>query len=91
MIVELGVRNIPFQRQVPFPVRYRGVHVADSRIDLLVAEQLVVELKTVEELRPIHTAQVLSYLRAGEFQLGLLLNFNVYSLRQGLRRIVWSG
>ena len=65
--------------------------VAESRLDLLVAELLVVELKAVDELRLIHMAQVLSYLRTGEFQLGLLFNFNVYSLRQGIRRVVWSG
>ena len=73
-----------------FPVYYKRVLVAESRLDLLVAEQLVVELKAVEELRPLHTAQVLSYLRTGEFQLGLLFNFNVYLLRQAIRRVVWS-
>jgi len=91
MLVELTERRIPFQRQVTFPVYYKRVLVAESRLDLLVAEQLVVELKAVEELRPLHMAQVLSYLRTGEFQLGLLFNFNVYSLRQAIRRIVWSG
>ena len=91
MAIELAERGIPFQRQLTFPVYYKRVLVAESRLDLLVAELLVVELKAVEELRPIHTAQVLSYLRTGEFQLGLLFNVNVYSLRQGIRRVVWSG
>ncbi|HEX5064417.1 MAG TPA: GxxExxY protein [Kofleriaceae bacterium] len=91
MTIELTARRIPFQRQVTFPIYYKDVLVAESRLDLLVAEQLVVELKAVEELRPIHTAQVLSYLRTGEFQLGLLFNFNVYSLRQAIQRIVWTG
>ena len=91
MAIELAERRIPFQRQLTFPVYYKRVLVAESRLDLVVAELLVVELKAVEELRPIHTAQVLSYLRTGEFQLGLLFNFNVYSLRQGIRRVVWSG
>ena len=89
--VELNLRSIPFRRQVIFPVLYKGIQVAESRLDLLVADELVVELKAIDEFRPIHHAQVLSYLRAGEFQLGLLFNFNVYSLRQGMRRIVWSG
>ena len=89
--VELNLLSIPFRRQVIFPVNYKGIQVAESRLDLLVAYELVVELKAIDELRPIHHAQVLSYLRAGEFQLGLLFNFNVYSLRQGMRRIVWSG
>ena len=91
MAIELAERRIPFQRQVTFPVYYKRVLVAESRLDLLVDELLVVELKAVEELRPIHMAQVVSYLRTGEFQLGLLFNFNVYSLRQGIRRVVWPG
>ena len=90
MAIELAERRIPFQRQLTFPVYYKRVLVTESRLDLLVGELLVVELKAVEDLRPLHTAQVLSYLRTGEFQLGLLFNFNVYSLRQGIRRVVWS-
>jgi GxxExxY protein len=91
MALELAARQIPFKRQVVFPVLYKEILVAESRLDLLVADELVVELKAVEELRPIHHAQVVSYLRAGAFQLGLLFNFNVYALREGMRRIVWSG
>jgi GxxExxY protein len=91
MAIELTARRIPFRRQVVYPVIYNERIIAESRLDLLVADELVVELKAVEELRPIHHAQVVSYLRAGEFQLGLLFNFNVYALRQGMRRIIWSG
>jgi GxxExxY protein len=91
LVRELSARNIPYQQQLVLPIYYKGALVAESKLDLLVAEVLVVELKAVEELRPVHAAQVLSYLRAGAFQLGLLLNFNVYALRQGIRRIVFSG
>ncbi|HEY5926959.1 MAG TPA: GxxExxY protein [Kofleriaceae bacterium] len=88
---ELRTRRIQFEQQVSLPVYYKGAVVAEARLDLLVAEVLVVELKAVEELRPVHVAQVLSYLRAGAFQLGLLFNFNVYSLSRGIRRVISSG
>lgn len=91
LVLELTTRGFSFRRQPVFPVLYKGVQIGEARLDLLVEDELVVELKAVEELRPLHRAQVLSYLRTGEFQLGLLFNFNVYSLRQGIRRIVWSG
>jgi GxxExxY protein len=89
--IELGLRRVSFQRQVTLPVEYKGNVIAESRIDLLVEESLVLELKAVEDLRAIHWAQVMSSLRAGEFQLGLLINFNVSLLRDGIRRIVWTG
>jgi GxxExxY protein len=88
LCIELGLRGIGYDQQLRYPVHYKGILVAESQLDLLVEGELVVELKAVEELRPIHTAQVLSYLRAGGFQLGLLFNFNVYSLRQGTRRVI---
>ena len=88
LVVELGLRGIPFRRQVPIPVRYKGLSVAEARLDLVVGAQLVVELKAVAALLPIHMAQLLSYLKAGSFQLGLLINFNVMTLRQGLRRVI---
>ena len=91
MALELKLRGIPFERQATIPVYYKGLLLTESRLDLLVAGELVVELKAVDDLRPIHIAQVLSYLRAGAFQLGLLFNFNVYTLKQGMRRIISSG
>src|SRR5690606_24207901 len=84
LVLELTTRGFSFRRQPVFPVLYKGVQIGEARLDLLVEDELVVELKAVEELRPLHRAQVLSYLRTGEFQLGLLFNFNVYSLRQGI-------
>lgn len=91
MSVELALRGIPFHRQITFPVHYKDREIARSKLDFLVDEQLVLELKAVEDLRPIHIAQTLSYLRAGEFQLGLLINFHVMRLRDGIRRVVWTG
>ena len=90
-VMELQARAIPFQRQVRFPVLYKDAIVGESQLDLLIDERLVVELKAVEELRPVHGQQLFSYLRTGEFQLGLLINFNVPVLLRGVRRMVWSG
>jgi GxxExxY protein len=72
-------------------VRYKGRPVGESRLDLLVDKRLVVELKATDALAPIHIAQVLSYLRATDFHLALLVNFNVPRLRDGgIRRVVRS-
>jgi len=70
------------------PLEYKGQLVGECVLDLLVAARLVVELKVVESLARIHTAQVVSYLRASGCSLGLLFNFNVPALRQGMRRVV---
>jgi GxxExxY protein len=91
LAVELKLRNVHVEQQVPIPIVYKGRRVSEARLDLLVGGDLVVELKAVDALLPIHTAQVMSYLRAGSFQLGLLINFNVTLLRDGVRRIVFSG
>ena len=88
--VELSRRAIPFERQVSLSVKYKGFSVGEGRVDLLVGGELVVELKSVEQLAAVHVAQVLSYLRAFERPLGLLLTFNVRLLRNGIRRVVLS-
>jgi len=86
---ELSQMGIPFQRQVPLPVAYRGVRLdAGYRLDLLVSEELVVEIKAVDALLPLHQAQLLTYLRLSGLKRGLLLHFNVTSLRQGIKRMV---
>lgn len=87
LCVELAQRRIPFARQVTFGVEYKGIQVSLTRLDLVVAEALVVELKAVESINPIHVAQVLSYLRAARLGVGLLINFNVPRLRDGIRRV----
>jgi len=86
--IELEKRKIAFQRQVGIDVQYKGVRIGESRLDLLVGNQLVVELKAVDALLPIHKAQVLSYLKAANKPLGLLINFKVGVLRDGVQRIV---
>jgi GxxExxY protein len=90
LAVELKRRSIPFERQVAFHVTYMDHPVGDGRVDLLVGGQLIVELKVVETLAPIHVAQVVSYLRAFNRRLGLLITFNVKLLRTGIRRVVFS-
>lgn len=88
MAVEFTHRGIAFERQVPVEVQYKGVNVGQGRIDLLVAGAVILELKTVERLAPIHQAQVIAYLKATGLQLGLLINFNTDVLKDGIRRIV---
>jgi GxxExxY protein len=86
---EFDLRHIPYEQQAPIGVTYKQVLVGQSRLDFLVGECLVVELKAVEGLSPIHQAQVISYLKATGLNLGLLINFNVTMLKSGLRRVVY--
>ena len=88
--LELDRRGVPFERQVPVAVQYKGALVGEARADLRVGGCLIVELKSVERLAPIHVAQVISYLKAFECQLGLLITFNVPLLRTGVRRVILS-
>ena len=86
---ELELRSIPFDRQAALPVRYKGVLLdAGYRMDIVVDQQVIVEIKAVEVLLPIHKAQLLSYLRLADKRVGLLINFNVPLLKQGLQRMV---
>lgn len=86
---ELSRRRLHVQSQICIPIRYHTMSVASGyRIDLLVNETVVVELKAIESILPVHRAQLLSYLRLGRFQLGYLLNFNVARMRDGIIRIV---
>ena len=86
---ELSTRNVPFQRQCALPVVYRGVRVdAGLRIDVLVDEAVVVELKSVDRMVPVYEAQMLTYLKLTGCRLGLLINFNVPKLKDGIRRLV---
>ena len=88
--VELAERHIPYRRQQAISVNYKGKSVGEGKLDLLVADKLVVELKAVEALLPVHKAQVISYLKATKFHLGVLINFNVSVLRDGIQRIIYS-
>ena len=86
---ELDLRSIPFQRQYQLPVNYKGMTLdCGYRLDLLVADQVVVEIKAVESLLPIHQAQLLTYLKLGGWKVGLLMNFNVPVLKRGIKRVV---
>ena len=84
LCVELELREIPFERQRPIGVDYKGHSVGQGRLDLLVGDRLLIELKAVDRLAPIHNAQVMSYLKATKLHLGLLINFDVPL------RIIWS-
>jgi len=86
--IELADRGISFESEKAVPVRYKDRLLCYQRIDLFVDSRLVVELKSVEELHPVHVAQVVSYVRLTGSRLGLLVNFNVPLLKQGIRRIV---
>ena len=89
MCVGLRLRGIPFAKQVTVPVSYKGYVVGDSRLDLLVGAGVIVELKAVEALAPIYTAQLLTYLKITGYRLGLLINFNVPILKQGgIKRLI---
>jgi len=86
---ELAERDLAVEKQKAMPVTYKGVKLdCGYRLDLLVEGQVVVELKTVDKLQPIHEAQLLSYLKLSGCQVGLLINFNVKILRNGIRRLV---
>jgi len=90
LAVELELRGIPFNRQKTIQVFYKGVLVGEGRLDLLLDNELVVELKAVDELNQKHLAQVISYLKATELPLGILVNFHVALLKNGLKRVVYS-
>ena len=88
MAIELTARGIPFERQKRIEIVYKGVVVATGRIDLVVGGKLVVEIKSCETLVALHRMQTLSYMRLVNQPLGLLINFNVPVLKQGIRRVI---
>jgi GxxExxY protein len=84
---ELFLRGVPFQKEHPLPLEYKGLRLEGGyRYDILVDKRLLIEVKSVEALAPIHEAQILTYLRLGGWRLGLLINFNVVVLKDGIRR-----
>jgi GxxExxY protein len=85
---ELRLRGISAQREVEFPVMYKHLQLGQTlRLDLLVDDRLIVEAKSSDEIHPVHAAQLLTYLKLSDKRLGLLLNFNVASMRQGIKRV----
>jgi GxxExxY protein len=86
---ELGNHEIPYRRQVPLPVVYKSAHLdCGYRMDIVVEDGLVLELKTTERLLPVHEAQLLTYLKLSGLRTGLLLNFNTLVLKDGIKRMV---
>jgi len=88
--IELRLRGIPAEPQHPVALQYKGEAVGEGFLDPLVGGCLVVELKAVEALAPIHKAQVISYLKATGLRLALLINFNVSVLKDGIKRVIWN-
>ncbi len=89
MIHELGKKGVKVQKQVALPVIYDGVNFdAGLRLDLLVEGCIILELKAVESILPVHKAQILTYLKLANKRLGFLLNFNVASMKDGIERVV---
>ena len=88
---ELSIRGLFFERQKPIPVVYKGVKLeCGYRIDLLVEHQIVLELKAIEQIAAIHEAVVLTYLKLSGITVGLLINFHVAVLKDGIRRYIWK-
>jgi GxxExxY protein len=88
MCIELRAQGIAFKRQVSAPLYYRGELISEHRIDLVVADHVLVEIKSVESLNPVHLAQVITYLRVLNIRVGLLMNFNTAVLKHGIRRVM---
>ena len=88
LCIELGLRNIPCARQKELPIEYKGVNLDYAyRLDIVVPNKLIVELKACESLEPIHDAQLLTYLKLSGIKIGLLINFNVPVLKEGIKRL----
>ena len=86
---ELTLRNVPFERQRQLPVDYKGMQLnCGYRLDLSVRDAVVVAIKALESLLPIHQAQLMTYLKLGKWTVGLLINFNIPVLKKGIRRVV---
>ncbi len=86
---ELRLNGIQFERQKTLPISYKGLQKDDCfRIDLLVEDAVIIELKTVEKLLPVHEAQLLTYMRLSQTKLGLLVNFNAVLLKDGIKRLI---
>jgi GxxExxY protein len=88
LAIEFDLRSIPYERQKPIVLQFKGKIVGDSRLDFLVGGELVVEIKAIEAIHPIYPATVIHYLKTCELELGLIINFHVVLLRDGIKRVV---
>jgi len=89
LCVELGLQELQYQRQVPIPLTYKGEQIGDYRIELVVEDTVVVEIKSVERHDPLFEAQVLTYLKITGKKIGLLMNFNSRLLTNGIKRLIF--
>ena len=88
MAMEMALRDVPFERQVSIPVTYKGQTIGERRLDFIVGQRIVVELKAVADLVAVHKAQLRTYLRITGLEVGLLINFNVAVLKDGIKRVI---
>jgi GxxExxY protein len=88
LCIELKNSALDFKRQVGIPLLYKGELISEHRPDLIIADRIVVEIKSITRFDPIHTAVMLTYLRVAQVRLGLLLNFNTPHMRQGIKRVM---
>lgn len=88
LVHELNLRGMTVKQQFPITIEYKGVKIAGQRLDLLVDPGIVVELKSIESILPIHGRQVVSYLKSTGYRLGYLINFNIPVLKDGIKRFV---
>ena len=86
---ELALKGIPFERQIGLPLIYQNIRIeAGYRLDLIVENQVILELKSVDQIAPVHKAQLLTYLKLSGKRIGLLINFNVADLKEGIHRMI---
>lgn len=86
---ELGLRGVAYQKELPVPLNYKGVRIeVGFRADVIIEQKLLIELKAVEQLLPIHKAQVITYLKLTKLPLGILINFNEVLIKHGIQRVL---
>ena len=88
LCIELDERGLDYQRQQRIAIDYKGRDIGDHYADVIVENSVILELKSVERLLPIHTAQLMTYLKLAKIKKGLLINFNVETLKQGIKRVI---
>jgi GxxExxY protein len=88
LCIELQTRGLPFKRQMGVPIYYKGQLISEHRPDLVVADEIIVEVKSIERIADVHVAQVRTYLRITSLKVGLIMNFNAATMRAGIRRVV---
>jgi GxxExxY protein len=88
LCLELRAAGLPFKRQVGVPLLYKGQLISEYRPDLVVDERVIVEVKSIERLHPVHMTQMITYLRVCRLRIGLLVNFNTAALKHGVRRVM---